>query len=186
MRKKKREKSGTIFQILGGLLLCGCPEFARLSPRLAHHSADCHCPRRALGLMFLIPCSSSNIRRFTTPLANPRGFELSPWTLGPEMVTPQQILIAFHINWSLKSSPSCTCKSTMLIWKYARLYGFENMLVFRDYDPNIGLYGLSKFPIPKLDAPSSLKSFSTSFDSHHLQFLSKIDQSSFGFGSSSN
>ena len=24
MRKKKREKSGTIFQILGGLLLCGC------------------------------------------------------------------------------------------------------------------------------------------------------------------
>ena len=60
------------------------------------------------------------------------------------------------------------------------------MLVFRDYDPNIGLYGLSKFPIPKLDAPSSLKSFSTSFDSHHLQFMSKIDQSSFGFGSSSN
>ena len=53
------------------------------------------------------------------------------------------------------------------------------MLVFRDYDPNIGLNGLSKFPIPKLDAPSSLKSFSTSFDSHHLQFTSKIDQSSF-------
>ena len=139
------------------------PEFATLSPHrpLSHHSADCHCPRRALGIMFLIPCSSSNIRRLTSPLANPRGFDLSPWTLGPEMVTPQRILIAFHINWSPKSSPSCTCKSTMLIWKYAHLYGFENMLVFRDYDPNIDLNRLSTFPIPKLDAPSSLKSFST-------------------------
>ena len=50
------------------------------------------------------------------------------------------------------------------------------MLVFRDYEPNIGLNGLSKFPIPILDAPLSLKSFSTSFDSHHLHFMSKIDQ----------
>ena len=60
------------------------------------------------------------------------------------------------------------------------------MLVFRDYDPNIGINGLSKFPFPNLDAPSSLKSFSTSFDSHHLQFMSEIDQSGCGFGSSSN
>ena len=60
------------------------------------------------------------------------------------------------------------------------------MLVFRDYDPNIGLNGLSKFPIPKLDAPSSLKSLSTSLNSHYLQFMFKIDHSSFGFGSSSD
>ena len=33
------------------------------------------------------------------------------------------------------------------------------MLVFKDYDPNIDLNRLSTFPIPKLDAPSSLKSF---------------------------